>query len=233
VFRVYVSNVRMPRSHSITFGLPAATMYSACHEALLDRCPEPALQHHRAGYPPRGIQQRVVLHVAGADLRMSAYSATMSTWFGSITSVITGARCDRALPPGTECLDPESLERVGTGRGLKAPPRQDRRARGLHCIGRLQKLLPALHGARSGHHRLSDPSPITASSTRSPCPRMELPRGELERPADRGHRLDPWERGQDGWRAPVSSADIADNCDDYTLRAGWSYGDMPSPGSGS
>ena len=29
VFRVWVSNVRMPRSHRITFGLPAATMYSA------------------------------------------------------------------------------------------------------------------------------------------------------------------------------------------------------------
>ena len=29
VLRVYVSNVRMPRSQSITLGLPALTMYSA------------------------------------------------------------------------------------------------------------------------------------------------------------------------------------------------------------
>ncbi len=29
VLRVYVSNVRMPRSHRMTFGLPLLTMYSA------------------------------------------------------------------------------------------------------------------------------------------------------------------------------------------------------------
>ena len=29
VFRVYVSNVRMPRSHRMTLGLPELTMYSA------------------------------------------------------------------------------------------------------------------------------------------------------------------------------------------------------------
>ena len=68
VLRVYVSNVRMPRSHRMTFGLPELTMYSAAISHSSIGRAVAALEHHRPGDPPDVAQQRVVLHVPGADL---------------------------------------------------------------------------------------------------------------------------------------------------------------------
>ena len=67
VFRLYVSNVRMPRSHRITLGLPAEDVLGG-HQPLLDRRAVAALEHHRAPGAADGQQQREVLHVPGADL---------------------------------------------------------------------------------------------------------------------------------------------------------------------
>ena len=43
MFRVDASNVRIPRSHRITFGLPAATMYSAAMSSSSIVAPKPRL----------------------------------------------------------------------------------------------------------------------------------------------------------------------------------------------
>ena len=75
VLRVAVSNVRMPRSHRITSGLPCATMYSARHQQFLDRAAQPALQQHRpARTSPAPSAARSSACCARRSACMSAYS---------------------------------------------------------------------------------------------------------------------------------------------------------------
>ena len=55
--------------------------------------------------------------------RMSAYSATMSTWFGSMTSVITGSPVrSRASARKRRPWTPRPWKAYGEVRGLNAPP---------------------------------------------------------------------------------------------------------------
>ena len=69
VLRVAVSKVRMPRSHSITFGLPWATMYSADISSSLMVELRPRFSRTGRPHLPSVFQQREVLHVARADLQ--------------------------------------------------------------------------------------------------------------------------------------------------------------------
>ena len=100
--------------------------------------------------------------------RMSAYSATMSTWFGSMTSVITGR-------PGPVARLGEVAERLdargpgsctGDVRGLNAPPRRIVAPGRRDRVGRLEQLVAALDRARPGHHRQRRRRRSTASRTR-------------------------------------------------------------------
>ncbi len=59
--------------------------------------------------------------------RMSAYSATMSTWFGSITSVMTGRPVALALlGQVAQAFDAQALEGVGAGARLEGTAPDDR-----------------------------------------------------------------------------------------------------------
>ena len=68
VKRYAVSKVRIPRSHSSTFGLPSLSTYSAAISSSSSVEESPRLIS--TGLPARPIsaKQRVVLHIAGADL---------------------------------------------------------------------------------------------------------------------------------------------------------------------
>ncbi len=69
VLRVAVSNVRMPRSQSATRRLPCDRMYSAAMSSSSMVALRPALQQHRVLALAGRVEQRVVLHVARADLQ--------------------------------------------------------------------------------------------------------------------------------------------------------------------
>ena len=90
VLRAYVSNVRMPRSHMMMFGLPAEAMYSAAisHSSIV--APKPRLSITGRPGAPAGEQQREVLHVPGADLEDVGVLGDDVDLAGSMTSVITG-----------------------------------------------------------------------------------------------------------------------------------------------
>ena len=90
VLRAYVSNVRMPRSHMMMFGLPADAMYSAAmsHSSIV--APNPRLSITGRPARPQASSSEKFCMFRVPTWRMSAYSATMSTCDGSITSVITG-----------------------------------------------------------------------------------------------------------------------------------------------
>ena len=67
------------------------------HEQFFHRRHHAALEEDRLLRSADGVQQRIVLHVARADLRMSAYVDTRGTASGDITSVtISSPVCSRA-----------------------------------------------------------------------------------------------------------------------------------------
>ncbi len=99
------------------------------HQPLLDRAREASLEEHRPSDPPDGHQERVVLHVPGADLED----------VGVLGDVLHLARLhhlgdDRQARPlarlgeEAEPLEPEPLERVGAGPRLEGAAAQDVRA---------------------------------------------------------------------------------------------------------
>ena len=69
VKRVWLSNVRMPRSQSITLGLPSLRMYSAASSSSSIVALGPRLSSTGFVDLADRFQQAVVLHVAGADLQ--------------------------------------------------------------------------------------------------------------------------------------------------------------------
>ena len=154
VFRVYVSNVRMPRSHRITLGLPGADDVLGGHQEFLDRRAVAALEHDRARDPADVAQQRVVLHVPGADLEDVGVLGDDVDLVG-----FHDLGDDRQAGPlarlgeEPEAGDAEPLERVRRGPRLERAAAQDRGAGRLDRVGRLEQLLPALDRARPGHHR--------------------------------------------------------------------------------
>ncbi len=91
MFRLYVSNVRIPRSHRMICELPAEAMYSAAisHSSIV--APNPRLSITGRPARPHASSSEKFCMLRVPIWRMSAYSATMSTWLGSITSVITGS----------------------------------------------------------------------------------------------------------------------------------------------
>ena len=89
VKRVCASNVRMPRSQSITFGLPSFRMYSAASSSSSIVALGPRLSSTGSISVADRFQQAIVLHVARADLQHVGISATSSTSSVATTSVTT------------------------------------------------------------------------------------------------------------------------------------------------
>ena len=129
--------------------------------------------------------------------RMSAYSATCSTWPGSITSVTTGRPGSFArLGQEAEPLEPEPLERVGARARLEGAAahhvgagRRDR-LRGLEeLVARFDRAGPGGKGQRAVSDRdVADPDDRVLG--------MELARRELEGPAGPGDGRDTRQDGE-------------------------------------
>ena len=86
VLRVKLSNVRMPRSHSITFMLPPARMYSAdsSHSSIVAEMPR--LSSTGVFEWPSSRSSVKFCMLRAPTCRMSEYFSISSSWLMSITS---------------------------------------------------------------------------------------------------------------------------------------------------
>ena len=161
--------------------------------------------------------------------RMSAYSATMSTWFG-----LHDLGDDRQPGPVARLgevaqgLDAQALEGVRAGPRLEGAAAEDRRAGRGDRVGRLEELVAALDRARSGHHGQRAVADDRVEDADDGVLGVELARGELERPADRRDRRDPGSAAKRSRSSRLPRADLADDGDDAPLGPTWSYGVRPS-----
>ena len=137
------------------------------HQPLLDRRAVAALEHHRAGDPSDVAQERVVLHVPGADLEDVGV-------LGDDVDLVRlhhlgddrQARPLARLGEVAQRLDAEPLEGVRAGPRLERAAAQDRGAGGLDRVGRLEELVAALDRARARPSSSATRRRSTASRTR-------------------------------------------------------------------
>ena len=89
VFRVYVSNVRMPRSQRITFSFPSDRMYSAAisHSSIVEDIP----RFKSTGFPirPTHLSSSKFCIFLAPTCTTSTYFITRSAWLGETISVTT------------------------------------------------------------------------------------------------------------------------------------------------
>ncbi len=165
-------------------------------------------------------EQRVVLHVARADL----------DHVGDLDHVVDVAHVHQLgddRQPGLllrllqqpQPLDPEALEAVRRGARLVGAAAQHRRAVLGDHARRLQRLLAALDRARAGDQaEVVAADPPAVDLDHGPLALLELRRGELVRLQDRDQVVDPVvalepERGD-----PVAVADRPDHGQQLALR---------------
>ena len=146
--------MRIPRSHSITLGLPSLRMYSAAISSSSSVEESPRLSS--AGRPGAADlrEQRVVLHVARADLDTSATSST-GVEVAQVHQLGDDrqARLGLGLGEQPQALLAEPLEGVGGGARLVGAAAQQRRARVAHDARGLERLLARLDRAGPGDQR--------------------------------------------------------------------------------
>src|SRR5882762_5890602 len=125
VKRVAVSNVRMPRSHRMTLGLPPLSTYSADSSHSWIEVDMPRLSSTGLPAAPTLRSSEKFCTLRAPIWRMSACSATTSTLSGSMTSVMIGSPVSRRA--SARSFRPSSSRpwnAYGEVRGLKAPPRR-------------------------------------------------------------------------------------------------------------
>ena len=190
--RYAVSNVRMPRSHSSTFGLPSLRMYSAAISSSSSVADSPRLSstgHARAA----GLgQQRVVLHVARAELdHVGDLDDRLDV--AGVHQLGDDRQAGLRLRLGEQAqpLLPEALEAVGRGARLVGAAAEQARAAGRHEPGRGQRLVARLDGARPGDQaEVLAADPAALDLDHRAVARLQLGRRELERLEDRDDLLD-------------------------------------------
>ena len=226
VKRYAVSNVRMPRSHSITFGLPSLSTYSAAISSSSSVAESPRLiSTGRPGAADLG-QQRVVLHVARADLDHVGH-------FEHRLDVARVHQLGDDRQPGlllglgeqAQALRAEPLEAVRRRARLVGAAAEHRRAGSRPPVRDADQLVARLDRAGPGDQREVVAADLVARRSRSRCPTMrELGRGELvglagsARPA--GRRRGPRGRGAATCsRSPIAPITVTSSPRDGCARA--------------
>ena len=182
--------------------------------------PKPRLSMTGLADPPDGVEQRVVLHVAGADLEdvgvlRDDVDLVRLHDLGDDRQPGQLARLGEVAEP----LDAQALEGVRAGARLERAAAQERRAGRRHRVGRLDGLLAALDRARPGHDRQRAVADERVADRDDGVLGVELAAGQLERPADGRHRLDAGQRLEAAHERLLPRPDLADDRDDDPLRA--------------
>ena len=186
----------MPRSQSITFGIAAVEDVLGGEQELVDRRAHSALQEGGLARVAHGLQELVVLHVAGADLEHVGI-------LGDHRHMLRGHHLgdDRQAglaPRGGEHLEARflvSLEAVGAGAGLERPAPKPGRSSALSLLRQGDDLLFALDRTRAGDD--GDPAcrrPPGSRAFTTVRSRLQLRRGPLVGGHDRQDLLDPLAR---------------------------------------
>ena len=176
--RYAVSKVRMPALAEDDRLVALLEHVLGGHEQLLERARQPALDQHRAAGAADLRQQRVVLHVAGADLDD----------VGHLEHGLEVARVHQlghhrqpglllGLGQQAQALLPQALEGVRARARLVRAAADHRRAGLRDDVRRRQHLVARLDGARPGDERevlAADLRPPISSTVRSPCLSCEL-----------------------------------------------------------
>ena len=198
------------------------------HEELLDRRPEAALEHDRPGDPAGRVEERVVLHVPGADLE------DVDVLGDDVDLVRLHDLGDRRqagpvarLGEVAKGLHAQALEGVRRGPRLEGAAAEDRRPGRRHRVRRLHELVAALDRAGARHHRQPAVADDRVEDPDDGVLRMELARGQLEGPRDRGDRLDAGQRGETARQDLLEGPDLADDRDHDALLAGVVVGRHP------
>ncbi len=122
------------------------------HQPFLDRRSVAALEHHRSSDPPDRHQERVVLHVPGADLEDVRILGDDVDLVGlHDLGDDREPRLLARLGEIAEALDAQALERVRTGPRLERAASDDRRSVRRDELRRLHELVPTLHRTGPGH----------------------------------------------------------------------------------
>ena len=190
------------------------------HQPLLDRRAKAALEQDRPGDPPDVAQERVVLHVAGADLEHVDVLGDELDLAGSMTSVTTGSPVrSRASARKRRPSTPRPWNAYGRGARLERAAADDRGAGRLDRVSRVEQLLAALDRARPGHHRERAVADDRVEDRDDRVLGVELARGQLERAGDRGDALDAGQRAETLEQGRPARADLADDGDRRPLGA--------------
>ena len=226
VKRVARSNVRMPRSQSITCEFPSRSTYSAAISSSSIVADGPALQEHRLVRAADLGEEREVLHVPRADLdHVGRVDDRLDVAGVHQLGHDRQARLLARLLEDLEPLLPEALERVRGRARLERAAAQHARARVLHGVRREQRLLPVLDGARPGDQAEVAVTDAPAAHVDHGRAAAGLARDELVRLEDRHHLLHAREALERQRREQLAVADHADHGrvlagSDVSVRAG-------------
>ena len=183
------------------------------HQELLERRGKASLQQHREPGAADLGQQRVVLHVPGADLdHVSHLDHVLGVADVHELGDDREARLLARFGEEPESLGAEALERVRRGPGLVGAAAQHRRPAVGDRLGHLQGLRAALDGARAGDQRevvASDLAPVHLDD--GSLALAELRRGQLVGLQDRHEVVDAGGALQPKGRDAVAVADGADD----------------------
>src|SRR5215218_7229285 len=190
------------------------------HQQLLERRRQPALEQDRLARAADLGQQRVVLHVARADLDHVGHldhglEIARVQQLGHDRQPGLGLR----LGQQPQALLPETLERVGRRpRLVGAAAEKARAAGGDHVRGR-QRLVARLDGAGAGDEREGLAAEAAAVDVHDgPLAWLELGRREIERLKDRHDLLDALVALEPEAGDVLAVADGADHGDFLTAR---------------
>ena len=211
--------MRIPRSHSITASLPSLRMYSAAISSSSSVLESPRLSSTGQPRAPDLRQQRVVLHVAGADLdhvgdleHLLEIAQVHQLGHDRQPSLLLG------LLQQPQTLLTEALERVRRGAGLVGAAAEHRGAGVARPRARSSASARAIRPCTGPAMiaKCSPPSlrPPISSTVRSAA--LDLRRGELVGLHDRHHPVDA---GRALEVEPLVCSQVADRADHGQLLA--------------
>src|SRR5487761_766503 len=186
-------------------------------QPFLDGRRHSPLQQDRLARAAGLLEQRVVLHVAGAELEdvgIARHQLDVARRHHLCHDLEAGLLASQRHH--LQGRFAQALKRIGRGARLERAATQDRRSLGGHVPGGLEEHLLTFDRARSGHHHDLFASDLHAADVDHCVLRPELAARQLERLGDRDDLVDGVEVGE---RLLVGIGVAADHSDESALLA--------------